>query len=50
MNRTIVFTVLLAFSGFALTGCEQEKKNGKSESSRGKKICPSDCFRGCGQQ
>ena len=29
MNRTIVFTVLLAFSGFALTGCEQEKKTAK---------------------
>ncbi|HEY8158073.1 MAG TPA: hypothetical protein VIF10_05130 [Methylobacter sp.] len=29
MNRTILFTAVLALSGFAMTGCEQEQRTAK---------------------
>jgi len=50
MKRAILLTVLLVLNGFAITGCEQEKKNRKSESVRSQKICSSDCFGRRGQQ
>jgi len=50
MNCTIVFTVLLAFSSFALTGCEQEKKTAKVSLAVVKKYAQATVFRGCGQQ
>ncbi len=37
MNRTILFTVLLALSAFALTGCEQQKKTAKTTQAAVKK-------------
>jgi len=46
MSRTILLTVLLALSGFAITGCEQEKKTAKASQAVVKKYAQATVLEG----